>query len=164
MIYAADDLRLHIRSTLKLIGKWNPDREEIILATAAHESHLGEWMTQLGGGPAVGVFGMEPATEYDRWKNYLSYRMRAGELGNVIAKLTGIDTPTPSALVSNLSYAICMCCVKYMSCPFPLPSASDLQGMADYWWKEYNGNPEDRRPQFMTDYRRLILGLTLPGD
>jgi hypothetical protein len=35
--------------------------------------------------------------------------------------------------------------------------------MADYWWKEYNGNKNDKRPQFMDDYRRLVLKLNT-GD
>ena len=165
MTYDPSDLRLHIRSTLKLLDLWNPDREEIILATAAHESHLGEYLTQVGGGPARGVFQMEKDTEFDCWKNYLSYRMNPDEMGGQIAKLTGIDTPTPDALINNLSYAICMCAVKYLRSPHPLPSAGDLAGMADTWFNDYNGSGvESRKNQFMADYRRLVLGLDVPGD
>ena len=162
--YSPDDLRDHIRSTLQLIKKWNPDIEELMLATGAHESHLGLWMTQNGGGPAVGVFGMEPATEQDNWKNYLSYRMDKGEIGDLISRLTGVSEPTPLALTNNLTYAICQCRVKYLRCPIPLPKANDIQGLADYWFLEYNGSKVDHRHQFIADYRRLILGLNIVGD
>lgn len=46
-----------LRETLSLVG-WYSDRvEELLFAIAAHESHLGTYLWQIGGGPARGLFG-----------------------------------------------------------------------------------------------------------
>src|SRR5260221_162978 len=47
---------------------------ELLLGTALQESGL-TYRVQLGGGPARGLFQMEPNTHDDIWDNFLKYRV-----------------------------------------------------------------------------------------
>jgi len=105
---------------------------ELLLGTAIQESGL-RYLKQLGGGPALGLFQMEPATHKDIWDNYLRYR---GELTARISVLCRL--PIEEMLVTNLLYAAAMCRVHYLRAPDPLPEAGDLEGQAAYWKKWYN--------------------------
>ena len=105
---------------------------ELLLGTAIQESGL-RYLKQLGGGPALGLFQMEPATHKDIWDNYLRYR---GELKARIDVLCRL--PIEEMLVTNLLYAAAMCRIHYLRAPDPLPEAGDLEGQAAYWKKWYN--------------------------
>jgi len=60
--------------TLHYIGLWSDAAETLILGTIAQESRCGEYVKQVGGGPALGICQMEPATHDDIWLNYLHYK------------------------------------------------------------------------------------------
>jgi hypothetical protein len=109
--------------------------QELLLGTAIQESGL-KYLHQLGNGPALGVFQMEPATHDDIWENYLAYRPTLaqkipGTGGSAIRRRA-------QELVGNLWYAAGMCRVHYLRAPDPLPEAGDLEGQAAYWKKFYN--------------------------
>jgi len=106
----------------------------LLLGTAAQESGLGKYLRQLGGGPALGIFQMEPATERDIWVNYLSYRSHIAQL---IYTVTGRKGPGPW-LEWDLAYQIAMCRILFLRVPEPLPNVDDLEGMARYYKKFYN--------------------------
>ncbi|KAF0118141.1 MAG: hypothetical protein FD149_866 [Rhodospirillaceae bacterium] len=63
-----------IRPTLLHLGLHSPAAEALLLGTAIQESRLGTYLRQTGGGPALGVYQMEPATHEDIWTNFLAYR------------------------------------------------------------------------------------------
>ena len=67
-------LRNLIRRVLIGIGGYSEEAENLLMGTAAQESALGEYIRQLGNGPALGIFQMEPETFDDIVRNYLSYR------------------------------------------------------------------------------------------
>ena len=48
------------------------EAENLLMGTAAQESALGEYIRQLGNGPALGIFQMEPETFDDIVRNYLA--------------------------------------------------------------------------------------------
>lgn len=154
MSYDCDQFRMIIRSTLQLTKNlWSPAAEELLLGTAAHESHLGTYLHQIKG-PALGPFGMEPATEQDIWKNYLHFRPhRIDE----IMFICGVVMPSDSALGADLRYQILMARLHYRRIKAPLPHADDLSGQAEYWDKHYNRNPtKGFPPQYIADYLRLV--------
>ena len=62
-----------IRPALEAIDLYSKAAEELLLGTAIQESRL-VYLKQIGGGPALGLFQMEPATELDLVKNYIWYR------------------------------------------------------------------------------------------
>jgi hypothetical protein len=120
-----DHLRQYvIRPTLKTIGLWSENAERLLLGTACKESDCGRWLKQLGGGPALGIYQMEPATHNDLWENFLMYR-------DVPLKNSGAER-----MVGDLYYASAMCRFAYRRVPEPIPDT--LPGQAQYWKHWYN--------------------------
>lgn len=135
--------------TLKSIGLYSEAAANLIVGTAAQES-LGEYLVQLGNGPALGFFQMEPATYNDIFDNYLSYRPELEASVVHLASLESVSSDNPPdvrQLVTNLAFAVAMCRVHYLRKPEPLPEANDIIGMADYWKKHYNTNLGKGKPE-----------------
>jgi len=105
---------------------------ELLLGTAIQESGL-KYLAQLGDGPAVGLFQMEPATHDDIWKNFLAYQPKFAE------RLIGTGVKKNAiAMAGDLWYAAGMCRLHYYRVSAPLPEAGDLESQAAYWKKYYN--------------------------
>lgn len=147
-----------IRPTLQYLNLWSEAAENLLLGTAAQESALGTYIHQLGKGPALGIYQMEPNTHKDIHSNFLKYR---DELRNKIANLAGYS-PSGNAeddLVGNLYYATAMCRVHYLRVPKPLPAANNIEGLAAYWKKYYN-TPlgAGTEQQFIDNYKKYVVG------
>jgi hypothetical protein len=155
-------LRIHIRATLKMAGMWNPDIEELLLGTAAQETHCGYWRRQMGGGPGRGIYSMEIATEQDIWKTYLAYRP---DLVEHIRDICGVCGPDSWSLETNLSYQTIMARIKYRRIKEPIPLATDIQGQAEYWDKYYNCNPiKGTADEYIKNYWIIIKGVKNETD
>ena len=76
-----------IQPALESIGMYSEPAEQLLLGTACAESNLGTYLHQVGG-PALGVFQIEPATHTDIWENYLLYR---GELRETVWNMVPDD-------------------------------------------------------------------------
>lgn len=112
---------------------------ELLLGTALQESALFHRI-QLGGGPARGLFQMEPATHDDIWDNFLRFR---DGLATKVRQLLPDDSPDAKALTDNDRYAAAMARIQYLRMgqivgKEPLPDAGDIAGMAQYWKDYYN--------------------------
>lgn len=147
-----------IRQTLseikgvKLIYKSSDAPVKLLLGTMAQESEFGKYIRQLGNGPALGVFQMEPATFNDIVDNYLSYKP---ELIKEIKQVCNVSRFNASDLESNLKLAIIFARLQYYRRPEPLPK--DLLGMANYWKKYYNTyHGKGTIGQFMTNYEIYV--------
>ncbi len=129
------DLRqLVIRPTLIYLGLDGTAAEELMLGTAAQESRCGANLAQIGG-PALGVWQIEPATHDDIWANFLTFRP---QLANKISTLLFTGLPKQVQLVGNLYYACSMARVQYFRSATPLPAAGDLEGQAAFYKLAYN--------------------------
>lgn len=132
----AEHLRRYvIRPALEHIGAYSPAAEELLVATAAQESNGGEFLHQVGGGPAIGIFQMEPATHDDIWINYLRYRE---DLRGAISALLVGPLPEAEQMAGNLYYAAAMARCHYLRVPEPLPDPGNIQAMGHYWKRHYN--------------------------
>ncbi len=123
-----------VRPTLKYLDPEIPysvAAENLLIGTAVHESQL-TYLHQLGGGPACGLFQIEPATELDNWDNYLQYRDDLQDKVNDLRGLLDLD------LTANLPYQVAMARVKYWRSPVSLPQAGDIVGLANIWKQVYN--------------------------
>lgn len=137
-----------IRPTLRWLGLWSEAAEALLIGTAAQESAGGRYLRQLGGGPALGIYQMEPATHADIWRNYLAHR---GALARKVRELRCAVSPfvdPVQELAGNLYYATAMTRIHYLRVPEPLPDAGDLEALADYWKQHYNtalgaGQPDE---------------------
>ncbi len=124
-----------VRPVLVHLGLHSAAAENLLVGTALHESGGLRWLRQLGGGPAFGVYQIEPATHDDIWRNYLRFRPRLNEQ---VARLAASEPTRPEQLVTNLAYATAIARVHYLRVPAPLPDAGDLGGLARYWKRHFN--------------------------
>lgn len=130
-----------IRPTLDRLGLDNAAEsrraEYLLMGTAAVESDCGYFLVQSSGGPALGIFQMEPSTHDDIWKNYLEHR--DGLKGRVEQLLMRFRAPQAAQLVVNPMYACAMARVLYRRSPLPLPmDLEDIQGAWRIYKEIYN--------------------------
>jgi hypothetical protein len=142
-----------IRPTLNELGLGGNAAEELLLGTAIQESDLVH-RTQIGGGPALGLYQMEPDTHNDIWENFLEYRPQLKD--RVSAFLTSEDKLYN--LQHNDAYATAMARIHYSRVSSELPSSGDITGQAEYWKQHYN---TDQGHGEVSDY---INNCICPGD
>lgn len=156
MAFHKGQFRSLIERVLRKIDMHSESAVNLLLGTAAQESQFGTYLRQLNGGPAVGVFQMEPGTLLDIWQNYLAGRM---DLFNMVLDFIGSGALPDDAdeLESNLAYAIVMARLHYRRVPERLPDADDIEGLARYWKKYYN-TPKGAgtEAEFVRNYKKYI--------
>lgn len=153
----AKQLRLNvIRPVLQDINLWSESAENLLLGTAAQESHMGTYLKQING-PALGIYQMEPATHKDLWLNYLNYQPELKSA--VLSYLSHKDeSSAPAELVFNLAYATLMSRIHYRRVKEVLPQADDLQGLGRYWKKYYNTElGKGTVEEFVRNYTNFVL-------
>ena len=145
-------LKSLIASVLKELNLHSDNAVNLLMGTAAQESHLGRYRKQLGGGPALGIFQMEPATFDDIVKNYLRYKP---ELAARIERVARISRFKAEDIENNDLLAICMARVHYLRVREAIPS--DLEGWARYWKRYYN-TPigKGTEEEFIANYKKLV--------
>lgn len=140
-------LMIHV---LTEMGLFSDSAVELLMGTAAQESNL-RYIQQKGGGPALGLFQMEPNTEKDIWHNFLIYRY---PLRTKIKHITDRDKPGPY-LEWDIAYQIVMARVHYMRVPEQLPPAYNIAAIAEYWKKYYNTSLGDGEiSDFIINYNK----------
>lgn len=128
-----------IRPCLEKLQKWSQEAEELLVLTCAQESRGGTFVKQVGG-PALGIYQMEPMTHDDLWSSYLPHHPNLSY--NILNYLGYSRMPSPDTLVFNLGYATMMTRVFYLRVPEVIPSARDIPELAKYWNVHYNCNPD----------------------
>lgn len=136
--------------TLKKIGRYSANSANLIMGTVWQESH-GDFIKQLGKGPALGFIQMEPATHDDIWENYLAYHSALAKEVSGLALEADQEVkgyPNSLNLMLSLPYQVAMCRCHYLRKKPAIPAEDDVEGMANYWKKYYNthlgaGKPEE---------------------
>ena len=121
--------------TLTKLGLYSLSAEKLLLGTAAVESRF-TFRRQFNGGPALGLFQMEPATFNWLMGGFLSSKKHS-DLKKIVLLIAGRTNPIPSDLVINDAFAAAMARIRYYTVPAPIPSTLKEQGF--YWWQYYNG-------------------------
>ncbi len=119
-----------IRPTLDYLGSryGGVSVEQLLLGTALQESGGLKWRKQLGSGPALSYYQIEPATMNDRYRYSSVVRTKVDALRNGQSKL--------HALQYNDKFATALARLIYYSKPGKIPN--DINGQAAYWKKYYN--------------------------
>ena len=142
-----------IRPALDMLDMVSPSAEALMMGTAAKESHLGHFLHQLNGGPALGIFQMEPATYHDIWDNFIRFRPTIQK--NLAARWP--MEPKPEEMITDLLLSAAMCRLHYRRVPEPLPAADDLPALASYWKRFYNTRKgSGTTTGFIQEWQRLI--------
>lgn len=153
-LYNPNYLRQIIATVLQLMDMYSSTAAELLILTAAHESILGKKLCQEGG-PALGLYGMEPATLFDIYDEYLS---RKTELSETLRQVTGISVPSLVGLQFDPIYATAIARIHYWRKEEPLPPVGNLDALAAYAKKHWNTHAGKATPKkYLNDYRRLVL-------
>lgn len=120
-----------IRPVLQSLGVHSQAAEELLILTAAQESRMGYYLHQEGGGPALGIYQMEPATHDDIHDNFLAFKP-------AMQKAVMVHGSDAEHMIGNLWYATAMARMHYLRVPKALPAADDVTGLAMYWKQWYN--------------------------
>ena len=125
--------------------RFSENAVELLMLTAAHESHLGTYIKQTGEGPALGIFQMEPTTEKDIWDNYLKYQYTIAEAVALCYSWHEEE------LMWNLKYSILMARVHYFRVSAGLPTTPE--GHAKYAKVYYNTHlGKATEAEYLEDY------------
>jgi len=127
-----------VTPTLRAMGAVyaSPAAINLLTGTALVESGCA-YLRQVGGGPALGLWQMEPVTHNDCWTNWLGYQANA-RVAAAIGAMVPAGVPDSQYLISNLRYACAMARIKYWRGVPPLPAANDALKMNQYWKSWYN--------------------------
>ncbi|NVJ71366.1 MAG: hypothetical protein HWE08_13475 [Alphaproteobacteria bacterium] len=111
----------------------SPAAAKLLMMTACHESAGLYYRRQVGGGPALSFFQIEPGTLEDLYTNFLAYRpqFKAVLDSYLPAGMSRID-----ALATEDRYACAAARLLYWRHPAPIPAVTDDEGLAQYA-KEY---------------------------
>ena len=119
-------------------GAASPAAANLLLGTCFHESLGGTYLVQAGGGPARGLYQMEPATELDIWKNYLRLQkqLRLDYMLNMVGHRLEEKRPL---LLLDLEYQTAMARLKYYRHNFTWPeNPKDVEALGQIWKRVYN--------------------------
>lgn len=141
-----------IRPVLQRMGMGSPAAEKLLLMTACHESMGFKHKEQLGGGPALSYYQIEPATLLDLHRNYLAFRpLYKGLLEHFWPK--GAMEQREALLDDRYSTAVAR--MIYFRVPKKLPDFDDDVGMAAYWKTYYNTHKgAGTQTRFLQDWER----------
>ena len=150
-------LEQFIEQTLKETGFYSKPAVDLLMITAAQESHLGTYIKQLNG-PALGIYQMEPATHDDIVNNYLKNRSRAWF---VLWKRL-VQNFNAQRLIYDLRYATIMARVFYLRFPEPIPNNPQgyIFNLAQYWkhyWNTISG--KGRISDAIRNYEKYVLAV-----
>lgn len=147
-----------VRPTLERLALHSEAAEMLLVGTAIQESRL-TYLKQLGGGPALGVYQIEPRTHGDLYETYLDYReeLRDRVRGFAAARPNEV-VPPESELIGNLYYATAVARLIYYRRPEPLPPADNLAAIAAYWKRYYNtAAGAGTADEFVANYRAYAM-------
>ncbi|MBV5327200.1 MAG: hypothetical protein JZU65_06100 [Chlorobium sp.] len=123
-----------LAAATNLSGINTPQAIELLMGTWAQESTGGKYTTQLGGGPARGMWQIEKPTYLDILNRcsadaYRELLVTAGDPDALLQDHFDL-------LVSNHTLCAQICRLKYFMSPGLIPE--DLEEQAEYWKKYYN--------------------------
>jgi len=138
---------LIVRPVLEEINLHSEAAEELLMLTFAQETKLGTYLKQGwkkindGKGVGLGIGSMEPKTF--AWLRILYINILGGRYSK--------------ELIWDLRLAVMATRLRYLVVIEALPKANDIEGLAKYWDKYYNGNPNVGTWQEAVDsYNKLV--------
>lgn len=150
---------LIVRPTLHALDLHSLAAERLMLGTAAHESDGLRYIKQIGGGPALSFFQIEPATARDvihRWLRAPG-RGRIKLLFEKVCEFEIAHHDIEARLVCDMRFACAVARLVYYRVPEPLPMADDIPGLASYWGRYYQTRNDPKKiAAWINHYRRHV--------
>ena len=127
-------IREIIEWSLKEMDLYSEDAVDLVYKTGNAETGY-KHLKQMGGGPAIGFWQVEPATLIDILDNYVKYRPN---LEKGLKSLGFSRNDVETRVMSNIALQVVFCRLKYKRDKYALPLIGDLEGQAKYWKRVYN--------------------------
>lgn len=131
-----------------------PAAVNLLLGTAAQESNMGTYLTQLNDGPARSIYQVEEPTH----NHVLNWGKE--NLPDFLAQLRRLEIRELSReenMLGNLFYATAIARLNYWRIAAPLPSEHDIRGLANYWKTYWNTQlGKGTVTQFIANYERFV--------
>ena len=146
-----------IKPALSAIGLQSDSAVNLLLGTAAQESHMGSYIVQMGLGYSggIGIYQMEAGAYHNVWDNHIAPNVAL--IAKIRLFLGYNGKPNPQRMASDLSLASIMCRFYYYAIKKPLPESDNLKDLAEYWKKYYNtALGKGTIEQFMGNYEKYI--------
>ena len=150
MAIRVEDLRDYIITpTLKDLDMYSKAAVNLLLGTCAQESRLGRYLRQLGDGPALGIYQVEPETALWLLHDYLprrpdiSQRLQQASLlfSDKRIRWQNIERHAISHLLaSNLRFSTALARLRYWVVTEPLPAHDDVMSLAKHYKTFYNSH------------------------
>ena len=135
-----EQIRLHVvKPVLEYLDPLIPysiTAENLLLGTCAVESDMGTFLVQKGG-PALGIYQMEPSTDMDIYNNFLAFNSQISGLVTGLLDYNHSPELFRLRLVLNLAYATAMARIHYYRVSAPLPENTP-EALGEYWKRYYN--------------------------
>ena len=137
-------IRLIYRINTRLLGHARKEEIEQMAGTVATESHYFQ-RVQMGGGPARGLFQIEPDTAWDVYKNFLRYPKQRALYIRMMEIVFGMPSapffiPSKDDIAKLLTwqddYSTCIARFCYYRRPEPIPTS--LEEQAKYYKDWFN--------------------------
>lgn len=109
-------------------------RAQLVLGIGNKETQY-RFLRQIGGGPALSPWQMEPDTHDDMWRNFIRYRP---ELQNAALRLLAGATPDARLLTTRMDYAALMAALHVYRSPASLPAYGNAVAQATFWKDNFN--------------------------
>jgi hypothetical protein len=165
-IYANDLRELVIRPTLLALNEWSSSAENLLLGTAAQESHLGFRM-RSDKDNGLGIFCISAQTHLQIWDKYLVTDPElASRVRGLASQQQFLKTPH-NELIINLSYATGIAWMIYKRHQLTLADDANAHDLAKYWLRYYCARDEqpvqkmhgedNQLENFVANYRALVL-------
>ena len=139
----AKQLERLIQTVVAVMRVYSVEAIDLLMLTAAQESHLGKYIQQLGNGPARGIFQMEPKTLQDLYDNFLKYNKQKADVLQSFRTSCSLETD----LTGNLLFQIAAARLQYYRKPEKLPVKKGfadgfeyITALAKYWKTHWNTN------------------------
>lgn len=127
--------------------------EKLVMSTAAKESGGFDALRQIGGGPALSLWQIEPATAKDALVRGPVTALQAMRF------MTAPGYSVVDQLPWNLMLGAALCRTIYYLKPFTLPADPTPQDLARIWKAHYNSvKGAGRVEEFIDWWERLNLG------
>ena len=144
-----------ITSILTTLGYNTPAFLNLLLGTMAQESAMGLYETQVGGGPAKGIFQMENATFQDLNTNFLSYHQALKASVQSYAPNTPVGTADD--LINNHEYACAYAACSFIRhhVPHSDVNQNDVITMFTLYKTFFNGPGAATQTEFANNWKRF---------
>ncbi|MBA55741.1 MAG: hypothetical protein CMK89_14895 [Pseudomonadales bacterium] len=127
-----------IQPTLRLLGVESAKAEQLLLATACHQSEMGHHLQREGG---IGMYGITEEMHQNVWDHYLAMDPDLASQVRGMASQHEFPKSPHTELVTNLLYASAIAWMVYQHKGIKLDKTTTAEMLTDIWQRCFMDRP-----------------------